>query len=62
MERIGFGIVMACIFGAWVAMAHDMVSRNDAHMERMQHCMIAKRHALDIAPQEAYLLCEKEDR
>jgi hypothetical protein len=62
MGHIGFGITVGCICAAWVAMAHDMVSRNDRHMERMQRCMVAKRNALDIAPQEAYLLCEKEDR
>lgn len=53
-------LVMAAIVSGWVAMAADVMRRNDDHMMKVMTCMKETRHAMMVSSQEAYVICEKE--
>lgn len=60
--KIVTGMLAAWIVLSWGAVVYDLMARNDANAFSIMTCMSDKRKALDVPPQEAYLLCEKEER
>ena len=54
--------VVTVIIAGWVGMAVDAMSRNDEHMMHVMACMKRTGHERHVSPQEAYIICEKEDR
>lgn len=55
-------VFFALIMVSWVAMAVSIVQRNDDHAARILSCMTTVRHQQHVSPQEAYLICHKENR
>ena len=53
-------LVASWIVISWGAVIADVMGRSDDHAFRVMACMKDKRKALDVSPEEAYLLCEKE--
>ena len=62
MLKVATGFFAAWIVLSWGAVVYDLMNNNDAHAFKIMSCMAGKRKALDISPEEAYLVCEKEVR
>jgi hypothetical protein len=52
---------VAAVLFSWVAVAVDLIGQEDDHRFKVLDCMSEIRHNSDIGPEEAFLLCEKEN-
>lgn len=62
MMRAGAVLFVACTLAGWGGMIWDIMSRRDERAFDRMHCMSRIRHAQHVSPEEAYMICAKEER
>jgi hypothetical protein len=62
MIKAGAVLFIACTLAGWGGMIWDIMSRRDERAFARMECMSRTRHAQHVSPEEAFILCAKEER